>query len=131
VNQISETPRWDEQHTRKNYAATESLGVSLWGVASASLLSSASFLNSQAMSKHSSSSCVTLPCPSGISSPTMNLPSMRMLSMELSCNPLAKAIYATWILPTFMLYGYSSLGEETPPSFFTSSRHLRRVVSWL
>jgi len=33
--------------------------------------------------------------------------------------------------PTFILYGYSSLGEDTPPSFLTSSKHFRSVVSWL
>jgi hypothetical protein len=34
-------------------------------------------------------------------------------------------------LRTFMLYGYSSRGLETPPSFLTSNKHFRSVVSWL
>ena len=32
---------------------------------------------------------------------------------------------------TFIVYGYISLGDETPPERFTSRRHRRRVCSWL
>lgn len=32
---------------------------------------------------------------------------------------------------TFMLYGYNSLAELTPPEFFTSNRQRFRVDSWL
>jgi hypothetical protein len=30
---------------------------------------------------------------------------------------------------TFMLYGYNSRADETPPEFFTSYRHFRNVRS--
>ena len=49
-----------------------------------SAFSSASTLNSYARSKHSARSALTLPWPSGMSGPTMNLPSTRMLSMDVS-----------------------------------------------
>ena len=32
---------------------------------------------------------------------------------------------------TFILYGYSSRGDDTPPDRLTSSRHRRSVCSWL
>ena len=47
--------------------------------------------------------------------------------MELVC----QIDTSDWTLLTFMLYGYSSRGDDTPPAFFTSLRHFRRVLSWL
>ncbi len=46
--------------------------------------SSAWTLNSYAISKHSASKAFKLPCPSGMSEPTKNLPSTRILSIEFS-----------------------------------------------
>jgi hypothetical protein len=34
-------------------------------------------------------------------------------------------------MPTFILYGYNSRTELTPPEFFTSIKHLFKVCSWL
>ena len=68
------------------------------------LFDSASTRSSWSISKHSAIRALMLPWPSGMSLPTMNLPSTRMLSIELSWELLeTKAnggnpyLHAVWV----------------------------------
>ena len=71
-------------------------------------LSSAWTLNSYAISKHSASNAFTLPWPSGMSEPTKNLPSMRILSIEFNYVNQPRSLLGfpqltAWKRHTFML----------------------------
>lgn len=48
---------------------------------------------------------------------------------DLGCS--FRTVCGRWDELTFILYGYSSLGDETPPERLTSRRHRRSVCNWL
>ena len=63
----------------------------------------------------------------------MNLPSTLMLSIEVNWSGQLMRIEEICRTDgrTFILYGYSSLGEDTPPDFLTSNKQRRKVCNWL